>query len=622
METALDMIRRRQFFREELRERVYWFIRLRWAALLFGLCGCGILYAVEHRIKVQPLVLTLGALGVCNYLYLAAGRRIEAVQTDDARPFELFANIQISLDLVGLFILIFFTGGISSPLLYFVVFHIILAGILLSPLSCYLYAVVITAASAGLIVLHSRNLPPDWLGGLAWPFFFQMNNLPSALLSFLAFASGLFIVAFLTTSLKKTLRCKARRLMEVYGEMERLEAGLELLREMMREVDSHSDLQGLMEYAVENAARATGVRASSIKLLDESKKRLRFAAVHGLGSGWLTDNGVSLEESEMNRKVLEGSLYSIGDINEKGDFQHPERLIREGVKSALCLPLEAGGRLLGNFCLYSGEPHFFNQKDADFFSMITGLTALAMESLKRRKSKNWFLNKTAHYLRSPLQSIGEMLESLEGEISKKSPVDKQAEMVGLCRRRLSGLQEVINDLLKLASGRRDDDGSRMEPVNLAESILGLQPMFLSMAEPKNINIQFVIPEGLPPVLGREDMVDELAVNLVVNAIKYNRPGGMVQVSLFEYSPEQARLEVRDNGIGISEADQLRLFTEFFRAENAKASGEEGTGLGLVLVKEILGRMGGSIEIRSQLGKGTTVDCFIPFARETRARAAW
>ena len=72
-----------------------------------------------------------------------------------------------------------------------------------------------------------------------------------------------------------------------------------------------------------------------------------------------------------------------------------------------------------------------------------------------------------------------------------------------------------------------------------------------------------------------------------------------------------RFEVSDTGIGIPEEDIPRLFTEFFRAENAKAVSEEGTGLGLAIVKEILDFLGGSISVKSKVGEGTTLTCLLP-----------
>ncbi|MBW2053716.1 MAG: ATP-binding protein, partial [Deltaproteobacteria bacterium] len=83
------------------------------------------------------------------------------------------------------------------------------------------------------------------------------------------------------------------------------------------------------------------------------------------------------------------------------------------------------------------------------------------------------------------------------------------------------------------------------------------------------------------------------------------------VSLAKESDEWVKLEVSDTGIGISEEEISRLFSEFFRGENAKALVEEGTGLGLVIVKEILDRLSGTIHVQSDVGQGTRFTCLFP-----------
>ena len=83
------------------------------------------------------------------------------------------------------------------------------------------------------------------------------------------------------------------------------------------------------------------------------------------------------------------------------------------------------------------------------------------------------------------------------------------------------------------------------------------------------------------------------------------------MKLIKESMGRVKFEVSDTGLGISEEDMPRLFTEFFRTESAKALNEEGSGLGLVIVKEILNRIGGTIQVQSKVGQGTSFTCQIP-----------
>jgi signal transduction histidine kinase len=107
-------------------------------------------------------------------------------------------------------------------------------------------------------------------------------------------------------------------------------------------------------------------------------------------------------------------------------------------------------------------------------------------------------------------------------------------------------------------------------------------------------------------------VEQLLENLVSNAIKYTPAEGSVEVR-FARANGTVRIEVSDTGIGIPAADRPRLFTEFFRAENAKAMDEIGTGLGLAIVKEIVDQLGGRIFLESEEGVGTIFVVHLPIA---------
>jgi signal transduction histidine kinase len=112
------------------------------------------------------------------------------------------------------------------------------------------------------------------------------------------------------------------------------------------------------------------------------------------------------------------------------------------------------------------------------------------------------------------------------------------------------------------------------------------------------------------VAGDPEELHRLVGNLVSNAVKYSRDGGRVQVGLARVEGDVV-LTVADDGIGISETDRARLFTEFFRSTNPAALERPGTGLGLAIVARIVARHGGRVEVDSELGTGTTVTVTLP-----------
>ena len=108
------------------------------------------------------------------------------------------------------------------------------------------------------------------------------------------------------------------------------------------------------------------------------------------------------------------------------------------------------------------------------------------------------------------------------------------------------------------------------------------------------------------------MVEQILENLVSNAIKYTLADGTVSVK-FSRAAGMVRVEISDSGIGISKADRSRLFTEFFRAENARNVEKTGTGLGLAIVKEFVDKLGGRILVESEEGMGTIFVVDLPSA---------
>jgi len=591
-----EIIKEQQFFRKELRERVFWFIRLRWLAVAAAGAGLGAAYLDGLALPFLPLVLIIAAVGAYNLVFRDYGQRLELSPPSTAGPYILFAHFQISLDLLALYLLIWLTGGPASPLTIFVIFHVILAGILLSPASCFVYAGLVLAA-LGVTAL----LPP---AGAA------EGEAVDPLYRHLAFGAGVIITAYLTTSVKAALQSKGRELMGVSRELELSNTKLTSLYEMIEEVGSRTTFQKLLDSATRNAARIMGVKACSIKLYDQENNCLRFASTYGLSEDYLATDCISVEMSAVNRRIIEGSLFSIGRIEEESYFQYPENIRQEKIASMLCLPLKAEGRTLGVFCVYSGESDYFKESETGFFSLMTDLTAMAMDRLKQEMDRTWFLNKAAHQLRGPLNAIMSMLHLISGGYLEPA---RQLQTVDRCQKRLKILGEVINDLLKLTAQRREPEGrAKPEPLDPAEVLNSLTHLFRAKAGEKELSLEVEIGEGLPLVEGSRRLWDELFSNLIYNALKYTPPGGRVRVSLGRKEEGGLIFQVADSGIGIPEEDRSRLFTEFFRAKNAKAWEEEGTGLGLVMVKEILDRLGGRIEVDSQVGQGTTMTAFIPF----------
>ena len=621
-EPGYELVKQQLFFRKELIERVSWFIHVRWIAVGVAAGGGWILHEVEPRFPVFPIIFIALGILLYNLIFLFSWHRLEVFKGQDTRPFLTFAHVQISLDLLALYVMIYFTGGIYSPLLMFAIFHIILAGILLSPASCYIYSFCVLVATMALIALQKASILPEQpvlLQSPAFPHLMAVDRrLTDILLLFAFFVAAVLITAYLTTSVRKSLRQKGRDLLRVSKELDASNAKLTALYDAVKKMGLSSDLQALMDLATRSAASIMGVKGASIKLLDDSGKKLVFASTYGLSENYLAKGAVDIEKSPINRRIIEGSFMAVGSINEAEYFQYPEDILKEGIASMVCLPLRIEKMTLGVFCIYSDVSYDFSDSDIRFFSLVSDLTALAIETLRGEISKTWFLQKAAHQLKSPFGAVYSLMKVLrKGYLGPVS--EEQQDALLRCERRLETMGKLVNDLLKLGVRRMSADRTTLHPVDGAKTVAALSDLFETSASEKGVRLTFQVRDSIPPVMGDEKLLEELFTNLVSNAVKYTPSGGEVSVVLEPLSHDRIKFQVSDTGIGIPEEDVSRLFTEFFRADNAKALAEEGTGLGLVIVKEILDFLGGSVSVRSKVGEGTTFTCLLPVAPEEQRK---
>jgi two-component sensor histidine kinase len=623
-----ELVREQLFFRKELIERLPWLIRLRWAAGGIGLAGYAAAFYFRQTPPPFPVLAVLLALLLYNLVFGLIWKYVppfkyqksiplgdpHLVDAAEIKSFSAFAHVQVSADLAALVFAVYYTGGVYSPLANFFIFHIILAGILLPPVSCYIYGILILLVAGGMILLQQLAVVP------VQPAWFQSNLLADeldpkgAIIRYCTLAAVISVSAFLVTTIKLSLRTKGRELLKMSKELDESNGKLKALYEMVKEMGSCSEQKALMDSATRHAAGIMGVKACSIKLIDEHGGTLHFASAYGLSEDYTkTKKSIDIEKSPINRKIIEGSVSAIGNIDESDYFQYPEDIRKEGIESMLCLPLRVEKMVLGVFCVYSKTTHYFGESDVDFFSLTADLTALEIEKLHTRLSRTWFMQKAAHQLRSPMHAVTGLLRVLKnGYLGQLN--DRQKETIGRCERRLEMSDSLINDLLKLSMRRETLSRDNLHQVYAQQILSSLSGLFETEAKSKSIKIKYRIDDSLPAIAATERLLDDLFSNLISNAIKYTPPEGSITVSLFRSQDDKICFDVTDTGIGIPEEAASRLFNEFFRAENAKSFTEDGTGLGLVIVKEILDRLKGTVSVRSRIGEGSSFTCHLPVAR--------
>ncbi len=238
-----------------------------------------------------------------------------------------------------------------------------------------------------------------------------------------------------------------------------------------------------------------------------------------------------------------------------------------------------------------------------------------LESLneKLRKldaARTRFIVTVTHELRAPVATI---ISSLELALGGYAPEEKQREVLRRAEGRAHELLDLIRDLLELTKARQTEVTGGGEYVQLAEVLDSVAELMKIEAEHKDLFLCVDVVPDVCPVMASTEQIKAVWTNLISNAIKYTEPGGIVVVSLSE-NPDHVVGTVRDTGIGIPPEDLSKIFEEFYRADNAKAMVQRGTGVGLSIVKRIVESYGGKVWVESEQGKGSKFSFLLPKLR--------
>lgn len=237
---------------------------------------------------------------------------------------------------------------------------------------------------------------------------------------------------------------------------------------------------------------------------------------------------------------------------------------------------------------------------------------------KERGERLQFINTLGHELKTPLTSIvasgGLLLEELKKEA--ESPRLRLLENIIRATGKLQGRLDELLDMAKMETG-----GFRLtfELLDLRPLLRNAVSEFVPVAKEKRQSLTLDIPSSMPMVNGDRERLDQVLLNLISNAIKFSFESTKIQIKLRQEGTKIV-VSVTDNGPGITEEEQIRIFTPYYRIE-ADRQRFPGLGLGLTVSKHLVELHGGKIWVESELGKGSTFFFSLPVAEQEAAKAA-
>ncbi|MGE5371808.1 MAG: two-component system histidine kinase PnpS [Solirubrobacterales bacterium] len=269
--------------------------------------------------------------------------------------------------------------------------------------------------------------------------------------------------------------------------------------------------------------------------------------------------------------------------------------------------LKTGREVLAEMKVFPGSEYIFHIHILPIKGVSTTEGAVAVfhdvtDARKFDQMRSEFVANVSHELRTPLTSIKGFVETL---------LDGALEDQMLCRRFLTiidnetnRLTRLIEDLLNLSAIESKEIRVHLRRVNLIESVKTVFNVLGPQAAEKKIRMELIYPRCLPPVQADEDLIGQVLINLIDNAIKYTPAGGRIVVRI-SADDKWISVHIMDSGMGIPKDSLPRLFERFYRVDKARSRGKGGTGLGLAIVKHIMELHEGEVFVESELGVGTT-----------------
>ncbi len=218
-----------------------------------------------------------------------------------------------------------------------------------------------------------------------------------------------------------------------------------------------------------------------------------------------------------------------------------------------------------------------------------------------------FVANVSHELKTPLTAIRGYAETLRyGEIDDEETGTRFLERI---LQQCARLQALLEDLLTLSRLESLEEEGERASIRLDELLEDCLDSITPQANEKEIELD-VETQPMPSLDGDRDALERLVINLLDNAVKYNRRGGKVTARL-HHRPGEVMIEVADTGIGIPTASLNRVFERFYRVDKGRSRDEGGTGLGLAIVKHVAQLHGGRVEVESRLGEGSVFRVHLP-----------
>jgi signal transduction histidine kinase len=582
----------------QLKSRNETLIFFRFIAGIILLFTSALFYFVDLGYSSFPIFF----VGICVICYNSIFFVLNKNTTNTSR-FSQFTFFQVFLDWLSLFFVAMFTGFVSSPSLFLFPLYAGMSGIMLSKkMTFYLTSIaIVLILLLGLLSIRA-TLPTlkDSVIIIGSSFFYGLVLVCASLL-------GLWASKELRERLEIAIILKE----QFYKENDRLNT----IYNVALSVNSQLEVYKVLRHLSDSLASISPVSACVIRLISDDRKTVSVLEASGVSAEYGKSHTVNLADDRIDVECLKAKLpIFVPNVLKDPRFLYKNEAKVEGLISMLAVPIIHLDEVLGVIRCYTKSYYEFTNDDVEFVALIASQAALSIVNAKAYekvveldKSRTSFIRVVTHELRAPMAAVQSILQIvLDGYTGEVS--EKQRSLFERANDRVTGLLRLVSELLEFEGASAKDRD--FEEIDLRKIMTDVVFELAPKADVKHIRIKFIPSGDNLKLIGWKDGIHRVFENFVDNAIKYTKPNGSVSVNM-HFENGHVITNIIDNGIGIPKESIPRLFTEFYRAQNAKQEEVQGTGLGLAISKKIISIHNGDISVNSVLGSGTTFTILLP-----------